>query len=216
MVIAPPNGPRRTVLASGRALIARDGRKLGAVVAMHDITHRKLFAQRIRQALQQFRALFNEAPIAYHEIDIHGVICKVNLAECRLLGRSRSDMVGRPVWDFVPVGDQESVRIAVSGSLAGQSPVEPVEREFVTGTGKRLVVEVYENVIRDSSGEITGVRTAMLDITDRKQRARQAQALAHERAARAQAEATSAEIKDVLERIGDAYIAFAQSGVIRM
>jgi PAS domain S-box-containing protein len=208
MVIAPPNGPRRTVLASGHALITRDGRKLGAVVAMHDITHRKLFAQRIRQALQQFRALFNEAPIAYHEMDVHGVICKVNLAECRLLGRSRNDMVGRPVWDFVPVGDQENVRIAVSESLAGRSPVEAVEREFVTGTGKRLVVEVYENVIRDSSGEITGVRTAMLDITDRKHRARQAQALAHERAARAQAEATSAEIRAVLERIGDAYIAF--------
>ena len=208
MVIAPPNGPRRTVLASGHALVARDGRKLGAVVAMHDITHRKLFAQRIRQALQQFRALFNEAPIAYHEIDVHGVICKVNLAECRLLGRRRSDMVGRPVWDFVPAGDQENVRIAVSESLSGRSSVEPVERELVTGTGKRLVVEVYENVIRDSSGEITGVRTAMLDITDRKHRARQAQALAHERAARAQAEATSAEIRDVLERIGDAYIAF--------
>jgi PAS domain-containing protein len=67
IVIAPADGPRRTVLASGRALIGRDGRKLGAVVAMHDISHRKHSGARIREALKQFRTLFNDGPIAYHE-----------------------------------------------------------------------------------------------------------------------------------------------------
>lgn len=208
MVIAPANGPRRTVLSSGRALIGSGGRKLGAVVAMHDITHRKLFAQRIRRALQQFRGLFNEAPIAYHETDVQGIIRRVNIAECRLLERNRNEMVGRPVWDFVSDTDREKVRRAIFESLASSCPIEPVEREFITRSGRRLVFELHENVIRDNSGQVTGIRTAMLDITDRKHRDRQAQALAHERAARAQAEATSAEIRDVLERIGDAYIAF--------
>ena len=69
IVIAPKNGQRRTVLSSGHALIGRDGRKLGAVVAMHDVTHRRLSGARIRQALRQFRALFNDAPIAYHEVE---------------------------------------------------------------------------------------------------------------------------------------------------
>lgn len=38
MVIAPPGGLPRTVMASGQALYAADGRKLGAVVSLHDIT----------------------------------------------------------------------------------------------------------------------------------------------------------------------------------
>jgi len=38
MVIAPKHGPRRRLLASGRALFGASGEKLGAVVVMHDIT----------------------------------------------------------------------------------------------------------------------------------------------------------------------------------
>ncbi len=41
MVIAPVDRPRRIVLCSGQQILAADGRLLGAVVAMHDITHRK-------------------------------------------------------------------------------------------------------------------------------------------------------------------------------
>ncbi len=41
MVIAPEEGPRRTLLASGRALVDADGTKLGAVVSMHDVSERK-------------------------------------------------------------------------------------------------------------------------------------------------------------------------------
>lgn len=208
MVIAPKDGLRRTVLASGRALTGSGGKLLGAVVAMHDITHRKVFGERIRQALRQFRALFNDAPIAYHEIDVNGIIRRVNRAECRLLERTRREMIGRPVWDFVAAGERRAVRNAVFSTLAGEPAPEGVEREYASASGKRLVFEVHENLIRDSAGMITGIRSAMLDTTDRKQREQQTRALSQERAARAQAEATSAEIRGILERIGDAYIAF--------
>ncbi|MEO5358197.1 MAG: response regulator [Nitrospirae bacterium YQR-1] len=41
MVIAPKNGIPRTLLATGRMLLDKDGNKIGAVVSMHDITERK-------------------------------------------------------------------------------------------------------------------------------------------------------------------------------
>lgn len=41
MVIAPEHGKRRTLLASGQVMHDRNGRKLGAVVSMHDITDTK-------------------------------------------------------------------------------------------------------------------------------------------------------------------------------
>jgi PAS domain S-box-containing protein len=208
MVIAPKNAPRRVILASGRALIAHDGRKLGAVVAMHDITHRKVSSRRVRDALRQFRTLFNDAPIAYHEVDRLGIIRRVNRAECRLLEHKHEDMIGRPVWEFVPEDDRESLRIAMMEKLEGVRPVQCVECEYLTGSGKRILVELHENVMSNSSGAIVGIRAAMLDITDRRRREQQAQVLVRETAAREQAEAASAELKNLLERIGDAYIAF--------
>jgi PAS domain S-box-containing protein len=208
MVIAPRNGPRRTILASGRALKSRHGRKLGAVVAMHDITHRKISTRRVRDALRQFRTLFNDAPIAYHEIDRTGTIRRVNRAECRLLEQTHAQMIGRPAWEFVPEAVREAARTAILEKLQGMRSLEPIECEYLTVSGKRVLVELHENHISDSSGAIVGIRTAMLDITDRKRREQQAQALVRETAARQQAEAVSAELKNILERIGDAYIAF--------
>ena len=49
MVIAPRDRPRRVVVCNGRALSNRAGDKLGAVVALHEITERKEAEQRLQQ-----------------------------------------------------------------------------------------------------------------------------------------------------------------------
>lgn len=208
IVIAPRNGPRRTVLASGRALVAGDGRKLGAVVAMNEITHRKVSSQRVRNALRQYRTLFNDAPIAYHEIDCFGIVRRVNRAECRLLERSREELLGQPIWDLVAEHEREQTKHAVLESIASPHSPPSVTRQYLTKSGKTLLLELYENAIVDPAGRVVGIRTAMLDVTDREKRHQQAQELVRETAAREQAEAASAELKNILERIGDAYIAF--------
>ncbi len=50
IMIVPRDGPARTVLASGQPIVDAHGRKLGAVVAMHDITERKQLEAQFRQA----------------------------------------------------------------------------------------------------------------------------------------------------------------------
>lgn len=52
LVIAPQDRPRRIVLCNGRAIESKDGRSLGAVVAMHDVTERRRAEERLaHQAL---------------------------------------------------------------------------------------------------------------------------------------------------------------------
>jgi PAS domain S-box len=160
----------------------------------------KISGARLRRALQQFRSLFQDAPIAYHEIDKDGNLRRVNRAECRLLGRTREEMIGRPVWEFLLESQRERGRKELFETLSGARPPNTFEREYVTSSGKRLVMEVHNSLILGASGEITGIRGAMLDITDRTQKER-------ERLARQRAEADSAEIRNILERIGDAYMA---------
>jgi PAS domain S-box-containing protein len=48
-----------------------------------------------------FRDLFDEAPVAYHELDLEGQFTRVNHTELRMLGYSIEEMAGRPVWDFI-------------------------------------------------------------------------------------------------------------------
>lgn len=50
MVIAPHDGPARLLLANGRPIHDADGRSLGAVVAMHDITERRRIEEELRES----------------------------------------------------------------------------------------------------------------------------------------------------------------------
>lgn len=60
MVIAPEDGSHRLVRATGRALVGTAGKKLGAVVSMHDITERK--AAEARLAHQAYYDTLTDLP----------------------------------------------------------------------------------------------------------------------------------------------------------
>jgi len=49
ILIAPKERPRRTLVCNGQPLVSAAGEKLGAVIAMHDITERKQAEQSLRQ-----------------------------------------------------------------------------------------------------------------------------------------------------------------------
>jgi diguanylate cyclase (GGDEF)-like protein/PAS domain S-box-containing protein len=52
IVVAPKGRPPRTLMCSGQPLVTPAGRQLGAVVAMHDVTERKLAEERLVQLAQ--------------------------------------------------------------------------------------------------------------------------------------------------------------------
>ena len=62
MTIVPRGGPARTCVASGGPLVAEDGRKSGAVVAMHDITGRRRAEEALRRNRDQLTQLADNLP----------------------------------------------------------------------------------------------------------------------------------------------------------
>jgi PAS domain S-box-containing protein len=122
----------------------------------------------IIQSEARFRELFDEAPVAYHEIDGTGVIRRVNRAECALFGCEAGEIVGRPAWEMVTPEAQAEARDELHKKLAGQVPLATFQRRFVRRDGNELWIEVHETPVRGASGEIEGIRAALLDITERK------------------------------------------------
>ncbi len=117
---------------------------------------------------EQFRSLFEEAPVAYHEIDQSGVIRRVNRTECELLGFGPSELIGKPIWEFVTPSEQGASRAAVQRKISGEQPLVPFEREYVHKDGTRLLLEVHESLIRDRDGAAIGLRSALLDVGERR------------------------------------------------
>lgn len=113
------------------------------------------------------RQLFEEAAVAIHEIDAGGIIRVVNQAECQLLGYSSSELLGRPIWEFVAAEHQQAARDAIARKIARQQPVAIVTREYRRRDGHYIWLEIHENLIESAEGEVVGIRSALLDITER-------------------------------------------------
>ena len=121
-----------------------------------------------RELDSSFRELFEFAPVAYHEIDAAGILRRVNHTETRMLGYTAAEMIGNPVWDFVAADQKEQCRQAIRRRLSGEELLNAFECDFLRRDGGYLILEIYDSLIHVHSGEIAGIRSVLLDVTDRR------------------------------------------------
>jgi PAS domain S-box-containing protein len=105
--------------------------------------------------------------VACHEIDPDGVVLRVNQAECALLGFEPHEMIGRPIWDFIAPEGRETGQDAVRQIIADKDLKTCFEREYTRRDGTTVVLEIHSRVIRDGLNQSTGVRSFLIDITQR-------------------------------------------------
>jgi PAS domain S-box-containing protein len=110
---------------------------------------------------------FEGSAIAVHEIDTKGVIRNVNQAECQLLGYSPDELIGHHVWEFAALDQQQVARDTIARKIARQQPVSTVIREYRRGDGSYIWLEIHEKLLENALGEVVGIRSALLDITER-------------------------------------------------
>jgi PAS domain S-box-containing protein len=101
-VIMPPGGTRRVVVASAQQILAPDGRKLGAVVAIHDITARKAAEQRLHESEAQLNAYFTASPTGMGMVDPQLRYLKVNQRLADITGRPIEAHYGKTIREILP------------------------------------------------------------------------------------------------------------------
>jgi PAS domain S-box-containing protein len=129
---------------------------------------RESLEQQLRDSERHFQSWFEDAPVACHEVDRDGVILCVNQAECELFGFRQEEMLGRPIWEFMAAEDREKTRVGLLRRIADEQPLVPLEREYKRRDGSSVVMEIHQKRIRDAAGKPIGLRTFLLDITQRK------------------------------------------------
>ena len=137
------------------------GRKLIGGVGV-DITKQKRAERALREREAQFRDLFDDAPVAYHELGDDDRITRVNKTELAMLGYSAEEMVGKPVQDFI-VEDSDSDGAPVQSAMDDQ--LEATQRTFRKKDGGTVPVLMRHKVITDANGEVRGTRSTLQDIS---------------------------------------------------
>ena len=158
------------------------GKPIGFRGTSRDITERKNAEEALRESEEKYRALFDDAPVGYHEIDTEGRIVRVNRRELEMLGYTAQEMLGQPVWKFI--GEEEKSHQAVLAKLSGAvSPSNKAfERIYRRKDGATFPVLIEDQLLRDGESSITGIRSTIRDITEQKRAEEAANRLAQENA----------------------------------
>jgi len=143
-----------------------DGKKV-IQCNLRDITGRKRAEEALGRSETKFHELFNDAPVGYFECDNRGRITSVNRTELEMLGYSLGEMVGQSAWRFVV--EEDETRHLILAKLAGvMPPSQGLERTYRRKDGATFPAVIEDRLLRDSDGKITGIRSTIQDITERK------------------------------------------------
>jgi PAS domain S-box-containing protein len=149
--------------------IIRDaaGQPTRAVAAIEEITERKRAEEALRQSREEFKDLFDNAPVGYHEVDAKGRLVRINNTELKMLGYSAEELLGQFVWKIS--AEEETSRRAALAKLGGEPPPpQGFGRMFRRKDGSTFPVLINDRILKGKDGAIIGIRAAIQDITDRK------------------------------------------------
>jgi PAS domain S-box-containing protein len=144
-----------------------DGSARFFITHVQDITERKRAEEALRESEEKYKELYEEAPMGYMEYDNKGRITKVNRRELEMLGYTAEEVVGEPAWNFVM--EKEKGQELIKAKLAGDKPPsKDLERTYIRKDGTTFPGLIQDAIFKDRSGRIMGIRSTILDITERK------------------------------------------------
>ncbi|HED14425.1 MAG TPA: PAS domain S-box protein [Gammaproteobacteria bacterium] len=163
----------RVIYIRESARVSRDeeGRVQYYEGTVEDITEYKRAEQRLRQAEQRYRALFEEAPVMYvltRNVKGTPVIADCNQLFWHTLGYDHDELVGRSLADlYTPTSHAElhehgGYQSALNDTFTVQ------ERELLTRDGHVIFCLLQAMPEVDATGQVYGTRAMFVDITERK------------------------------------------------
>ncbi|MFA4838821.1 MAG: PAS domain S-box protein [Candidatus Neomarinimicrobiota bacterium] len=146
----------------------KSGKITGSIGILQDITERKQITEALSLSEKRFKELWDNAPIAYHVLNTDGIILDVNQTECDMLGYMKPEMISRPIFDFILPEQKSDALQRFATKIEGRYVPTYEERAYVKKNGDRIYVSIKDLLERDTKGKVSGIRTTMVDITERK------------------------------------------------
>jgi PAS domain S-box-containing protein len=148
----------------------RDGKVVGLIAAITNITSRKRAEQRLRESEATFRAMFDVSSVCKIEVDPGSSrFLRVNAAMCRFVGYSEAELLVRTVHDVTHPDDRDRDRELCRRLMAGESAGFDVEKRYICKDGRAVWARTTVNIIRDASGRPLRNIGVIQDLNARKQ-----------------------------------------------
>ena len=177
ILVEQSSGARRNVLVSPTALRGGQGKIIGAINCLHDITARKRTENALRESEERSRAVIHQSTAGITSTDLTGRIIFANEKFCSMLGYKERELVGQTIFQITHPGDIAESRRLFRRIVRKAEPYQ-LEKRYRRKDGSTLWVSVSAAPLRDAKGKTQSVVAVILDIGDQKK----AQAILEDRA----------------------------------
>ncbi len=154
-----------------------DGQVLGAMVEIADIAERKRAEETLRAAEERYRTIFETAGIGIAHADAEGRFVDVNPAFCRIVGRGKTEIVGKSWADITYPDDLARNQALYDATKRGETDRYQLTKRFLRGDGSPVLTNVLVNAVADKEGirSFIGLVEDVTEKTKLEERFRQAQ-----------------------------------------
>ncbi|MEH2285100.1 MAG: PAS domain S-box protein [Nostoc sp.] len=139
----------------------------GRIWYYRDITEYKQADAQLRASKQRLALLIEQTPLAIIEWNTNFEVQTWNRAAERIFGYTTEEMVGNRFEIIVPENARKHVNEIITALLTQRGGSFSVN-ENVTKDGRRIVGEWYNNPLVAPDGQVLGIASMVLDITERK------------------------------------------------
>ncbi len=146
----------------------REGRIIGAIESIRDISERKRMEEVLQQSEERYRTIIENIEDGYCEVDLEGNFTFFNGSLQRIMGYEADELRGMNFQKYMDEDNSHRVSRTFDGILETGAPVDRFECEILRGNGVRRTVEMSATLIRDAEGNPTGFRSIARDTTERK------------------------------------------------
>jgi len=116
------------------------------------------------EAWAKYRELFDLAPVGYVTLDQNLKITEINRAGIRLLGKNSDALAGQPLVRFVHEDDRK-LFVSYLERVFKSAIAVTCDIRFARENSSVFNAHLESLVVRDTSGQVAGVRVAISDIT---------------------------------------------------
>jgi PAS domain S-box-containing protein len=163
-------GSGEWVWVDNRTMPSRDER--GRLIAWHgalvDVTERKRLEASLHSSQERFRRAFQDAAIGMSIGTPDDVCLDANAAYCRIIGRPRQEVIGRPFAEFTHPDDLDAYARVQGQLFAGETTAYEIEKRYLRPDGTVVTGLLTVSAVCDHEGTHLYDVALLQDVTAQK------------------------------------------------
>jgi len=133
-----------------------------------DISERKRSEKMLRESQEKYKSILDNIEDGYYEVDLAGNFTFFNHSTCRILGYSRSELMGMNNREYMDPENAGKVLQTFNRVFTTGESFRAVDWEIITKEGVKCHLDTSVSLVKDAKGNASGFRGIARDVTERK------------------------------------------------